>query len=160
LLGRAGVAALLPAFALAEAVALASRARAVFAVGALTAAAVTRDFAVTLAVVLDLEVGVVLVTVLACVGLRAGVAAVFTARLVAAVLEAEDLVAAVFGRAALLRTVFKRVFFVLGSALRLLALLRGSALDPEALALGDFTIFLTEDIRSALLFGSALETEP
>ncbi|WP_219319951.1 hypothetical protein [Methylovirgula sp. HY1] len=70
-------------------------------------------------------------------------------------------VALVFGRA----DDVARGFFWLASAPRFTVLPRAAldfvvfALACTALDLGAFAIFLTEDIRGALLFGSALETE-
>ncbi|MHB8886477.1 MAG: hypothetical protein ACYC5H_15625 [Methylovirgula sp.] len=70
-------------------------------------------------------------------------------------------VALVFGRA----DAVARGFFWLASAPRFTVLPRAAlgfavfALACTTLDLGDFAIFLTEDIRGALLFGSALETE-
>ncbi len=61
-----------------------------------------------------------------------------------------------FGRAAVLRAAVVRAFLVLESDPRLdLA----ADLDRPALALADFVLFLTDDIRGILLLGSALETE-
>ncbi|HTJ02755.1 MAG TPA: hypothetical protein VL492_08170 [Methylovirgula sp.] len=138
--GRADVVFSLTTFAFAEAVALVSRARAVLLTG-------VRLRAVDFVVALVLEAG--LAVVFAAAGLRALAGLVF----------AGVLATAVFGRAALPRAV-KRAFLVFVSVVRLLARLRASALVADALDLAVLATFLTEDIRGALLFGPALETEP
>jgi len=59
-------------------------------------------------------------------------------------------------RAAVPRAAVVRAFLVLDSDARLD---RAADLDRPALALADFVLFLTDDIRGILLLGSALETE-